>query len=121
MKNIILFGPPGAGKGTQAKIISSEYNISHLSTGDILRSKIQEADELGLKVKDIINSGNLVSDDILNSIVAEKILNKNSNGFLLDGYPRTLEQSFFLTKLLEKNSININYIFCINISFENIK
>ena len=86
---------------TQAKIISSEYNISHLSTGDILRSKIQEADELGLKVKDIINSGSLVSD-ILNSIVAEKILNKNSNGFLLDGYPRTLEQSF-LTKLLEKN------------------
>ncbi len=121
MKNIILFGPPGAGKGTQAKIISSEYNISHLSTGDILRSKIQEADELGLKVKDIINSGNLVSDDILNSIVAEKILNKNSNGFMLDGYPRTLEQSFFLTKLLEKNSININYIFCINISFEIIK
>ena len=70
MKNLIFFGPPGAGKGTQAKIISEYLNISHLSTGDILRKKLLEKDDLAHELNKIISSGNLVSDDILNSIVA---------------------------------------------------
>ena len=71
MKNIIFFGPPGAGKGTQAKKISDFFKLQHLSTGEILRLKISQKDELGLKLKDIIASGKLVSDDVLNEIVAE--------------------------------------------------
>ena len=74
MNNIIFFGPPGAGKGTQAKIISKYLNLPHLSTGDILRKKINQKDELAIKLKEIMSSGKLVSDDILNQIVSEKLL-----------------------------------------------
>ena len=73
MSNIIFFGPPGAGKGTQAKIISEYLNISHLSTGDILRKKLLENDNLAIELKKIMAAGNLVSDDILNSIVSSRL------------------------------------------------
>ena len=73
MKNIIFFGPPGAGKGTQAKIISEFLNVSHLSTGDILRKKLLEKDNLSIELKKIMSSGNLVSDRLLNSIVSSKL------------------------------------------------
>ena len=96
MTNIVFFGPPGAGKGTQAKIVSEYLSLPHLSTGDILRSKIKQNDSLALEVREIIASGKLVSDKILNSIVSEKLLNESKNGFILDGYPRTLDQSSFL-------------------------
>ena len=121
MKNIIFFGPPGAGKGTQAKIISNKYNIPHLSTGDILRSKIEEKDQLGLQVKQIIASGKLVSDDILNSIVSERLKNEKKNGFILDGYPRSSEQAQFLNNFLTKNSLKIDYIINIELNFETLK
>ena len=103
MSNIIFFGPPGAGKGTQAKILSNFLNFPHLSTGDILRKKILEYDDLALKLREIMSSGKLVSDDILNSIVKSRLNTDAENGFILDGYPRTLEQSNFLNSLLEKN------------------
>ena len=96
MKNIIFFGPPGAGKGTQAKIISKYLNVSHLSTGDILRKKLLDNDDLANELKKIMSSGNLVSDDILNSIVSSRLKNETNKGFILDGYPRTLNQSEFL-------------------------
>ncbi len=121
MKNIIFFGPPGAGKGTQAKIISNKYNIPHLSTGDILRSKIEEKDQLGLQVKQIIASGKLVSDDILNSIVSERLKNEKKNGFILDGYPRSSEQAQFLNNFLTNNSLKIDYIINIELNFETLK
>ncbi len=121
MKNIIFFGPPGAGKGTQAKLISSYFNLPHLSTGDILRAKIQQKDQLGLELKNILASGKLVSDDILNSIVAEKIQKDCKNGFLLDGYPRTLDQSYFLENFLNTQFLKIDYIFNINIEFETLQ
>ena len=121
MKNIIFFGPPGAGKGTQAKIISDYLNVSHLSTGDILRKKLQDKDSLAKKLKEIMSSGNLVSNDILNSIVASRLKNEKKNGFILDGYPRTLQQSSFLNKYLVETSNSINYIFNIQISFEILK
>ena len=90
MKNIIFFGPPGAGKGTQAKIISEYLNLSHLSTGEILRNKLLEKDDLSIKLKEIMSTGKLVSDDILNSIVSSRLEIEVSKGFILDGYPRTL-------------------------------
>ena len=121
MKNIIFFGPPGAGKGTQAKIISKFINLPHLSTGDILRAKIKEQDSLALKLRDIMSSGNLVSDDILNEIVSEKLSIECKKGFILDGYPRTLDQSSFIDSFFKKQSMTIDLIFNINISFDTIK
>tara|TARA_Y100001970_G_scaffold98653_1_gene124079 strand:- start:215 stop:787 length:573 start_codon:yes stop_codon:yes gene_type:complete len=120
LNNIIFFGPPGAGKGTQAKIIADFLDLPHLSTGEILRSKIEEKDNLGILVKEIIASGKLVSDKILNEIVSEKLVNDCNNGFILDGYPRTLDQSIFLNKFLEKKSLSINFIFNIEIDFKTL-
>ena len=121
MKNIIFFGPPGAGKGTQAKYISKLLNLPHLSTGDILRLKVKQNDELAIKLKKIMAEGNLVSDEILNSIVSEILINDCKNGFILDGYPRTLDQLDYLLNFMKKNSIKINYIFNIEINFEILK
>ena len=122
MINIIFFGPPGAGKGTQAKIISDFLQLPHISTGDVLRSKIKQNDTLGLHVKEIIASGKLVSDEILNSIVSEKLLDNDcSNGFILDGYPRSIDQFSFLNHFLEKSKFELNYIFNIDIKFEILK
>ena len=120
MKKIIFFGPPGAGKGTQAKIISKFLNISHLSTGDILRKKLLDNDDLAIKLKSIMSSGNLVSDSILNSIVSSKLKNETEKGFLLDGYPRTITQSEFLNNFLLSMSTSIDYIFDIKINLEGI-
>ena len=121
MSNIIFFGPPGAGKGTQAKIISEYLNISHLSTGDILRKKLLENDNLAIELKKIMAAGNLVSDDILNSIVSSRLTKETSKGFILDGYPRTLHQLEFLSNFLFETSSSINYIFDIQINFETLK
>ena len=121
MSKIIFFGPPGAGKGTQAKIISEYLNISHLSTGDILRKKLLENDNLAIELKKIMAAGNLVSDDILNSIVSSRLTKEISKGFILDGYPRTLNQSVFLSNFLSETSSSINYIFDIQINFETLK
>ena len=121
MSNIIFFGPPGAGKGTQAKIISEYLKIPHLSTGDILRKKLLDNDNLAIELKKVMSSGNLVSDDILNSIVSSRLQNEQSNGFILDGYPRTLKQSEFLNNFLSNISYSINFIFNIQIDFKTLK
>ena len=121
MSNLIFFGPPGAGKGTQAKIISKFLNVSHLSTGDILRKKLLDKDDLANDLQKIMSTGNLVSDEILNSIVASRLKDELVNGFILDGYPRTLKQSDFLNNFLLESSISIDYIFNISINFETLK
>jgi len=118
LSNIIFFGPPGAGKGTQAKIISQYLNISHLSTGEILRKKILQKDRVAIQLKEIMSSGKLVSDDILNEIVLERLSNEEKNGFILDGYPRTTAQADFLNNYFKNSSSRIDYIFNIQISFE---
>ena len=105
MSNIIFFGPPGAGKGTQAKIISEYLKIPHLSTGDILRKKLLDKDDLANELQKIMSTGNLVSDEILNSIVASRLKDELVNGFILDGFPRTLSQAEALDKMLK----NLNY------------
>jgi adenylate kinase len=116
---IVFFGPPGSGKGTQAKLLSKELDILHLSTGDILRDKLGDGDVLSIKLKKIMSSGNLVSDEILNQIIANKLVSKEcSNGFILDGYPRTIAQSEFLLSFAKSNNLNFDIIFNFNIDFK---
>jgi len=118
---LIFFGPPGAGKGTQASLTSKSLNIPHLSTGDILRSKILDNDSLANKLKFIIDSGNLVSDDILNTIIADRLNSSDcKNGFVLDGYPRTIKQKDFLINFLKLHKLKISKIFEFKIDESNI-
>ena len=113
---LIFFGPPGAGKGTQSKLIANYFNIPHLSTGDILRKKLLKKDELSKKIKDIMDKGFLVSDDILNQIISNRIDNQDClKGFILDGYPRTMNQALFFNSTLDSKNLRITKIFNINI------
>jgi adenylate kinase len=103
MKNFIIFGPPGAGKGSQAVILAKKYNLKHISTGDILREEIKNGTKLGLKVKSLMDEGALVSDDIILEIIENVILNaKGYSGFLYDGFPRTVYQFSALDEFLQK-------------------
>jgi adenylate kinase len=101
---IILFGPPGAGKGTQAKLLQEEFSIPHLSTGDIFRSAIKNETPLGVKVKSILDSGELVPDETVVDLVADELKkDKYNDGYILDGFPRTVPQAEAFDALLSKN------------------
>lgn len=114
---IILLGPPGAGKGTQAQVICNKFNIPQISTGDMLRSAIKNGTELGKSAKSIMDTGKLVSDDIILGIVAARINEKDcENGFLFDGFPRTIPQA----QALIDNNIKIDAIVEIKVPDENI-
>jgi len=103
---IILFGAPGVGKGTQAKILSQKYNIKHISTGDILRDSVARKTELGLAAKEVMNRGDLVSDSLMGGLVKETLENMDyKNGFILDGFPRTIEQCNIMDSIFEDLSI----------------
>ena len=100
-KNIILIGPPGAGKGTQAPIIKDKYQLCHLATGDLLRAAVAEGTEMGKKADAVMKSGGLVSDDIVVGIIKENIQSPDcAKGFILDGFPRTVPQAEMLDKML---------------------
>ena len=119
---LLLIGPPGGGKGTQAKLLSSYLGIPHLSTGEVLRSKLNEKDELSNKLKHVMTSGNLVSDEILNEIVSIKLLADDcKKGFILDGYPRTTTQSEYLNSFMDKQVMIINKIINIDLNDKNIE
>ncbi len=119
---IIFFGPPGSGKGTQAKLFSEEIGIPHLSTGDILREKLKFKDKLSIKLQKIMSSGNLVSDSLLNEIISDKLSSNDClNGFILDGYPRTIAQSDFLLSFLKINNQRLDLIFDFEIDFKIIE
>ncbi len=101
-KALILFGPPGSGKGTQAKLLRSSLSIPHISTGDMLRERIASGDSLGLEVKNLMQSGRLVPDEVVNRLVDDRVSQPDcSSGFILDGYPRTLQQAKVLDGTLE--------------------
>ena len=116
---LVFFGPPGSGKGTQAKLIANEFNICHLSTGEILREKLKDEDEIAKQLKKIMSSGNLVSDNLLNNIITKKIKSIECNqGFILDGYPRTVAQSDFLLSFLDKNNLILDFILDFKVDFK---
>lgn len=122
MKYYILFGPPGAGKGTQAGAISEKYNLKHISTGELLRAEIAAGSELGMQAKELIAAGNLVPDSIVEGMI-ENLFNTCHDvaGFLLDGFPRTLGQAADLDNMLAKRGEKVNAVISIMISDDTIK
>ena len=120
--NIVIFGPPGAGKGTQSKFIVNKYNLYQLSTGDLLRNEIKKKTELGSKISSIMNSGELVSDEIVDNLI-EKFVSKKlyKNKIIFDGYPRTLSQAKNLDNLLKKFDQRINVVLKLSVSIETVK
>ena len=115
--NLIILGPPGAGKGTQAAFIASEQNIPHISTGDMLREAIKNGTELGLQAKAVMDAGNLVSDELIIELVKERISKDDcKTGFLFDGFPRTIPQA----EALQENNVDINGVIELVIADEEI-
>lgn len=121
MLNIALFGPPGAGKGTQSKLLLEKYNLAYIATGDILRKEISEGTELGLQAKDIIEKGGLVSDEIIVQIIEKKIKgNPDADGFLFDGFPRTVVQAYILEGLLLKLNTSLSCMLSLEVPREQL-
>ena len=120
--NIVIFGPPGAGKGTQSNFIVNRFNLHQLSTGELLRKEITNKTKLGEQIASIINSGNLVSDNIVSDLIKKYISNKvYKNRLIFDGYPRNLNQATNLQNLLKKNDQKIDIVLKLSVSLETIK
>ena len=114
--NLILFGPPGAGKGTQAKILIERFNIVQISTGDMLREEVKSGSDLGKLAKEIMDKGNLVSDEIIMSMIKKRITKPDcENGFILDGFPRTYNQAVNLDTILNSLNLKIDKVIEINV------
>jgi adenylate kinase len=121
MLNIVLFGPPGAGKGTQSQKLIEEYGLIHLSTGDILRNEIAQQTQLGLEAKQIMDRGDLVGDSIVIGMIESKLdANPNSNGFIFDGFPRTQAQAIALDDLMQKKGTAISAMLALEVDNEEL-
>ena len=119
--NIILFGPPGAGKGTQAKYLVKKLNNFQISTGEILREEIKNNSEIGKKIIDVMNDGRFVSDDIVNQLLEKQVFDsKKKNKLIFDGYPRSINQAKNLELLLKKSNQQIDLVFFLNVNKETI-
>ena len=117
MLNLILFGPPGAGKGTQSEKIIAKYNLIHLSTGDLLRSEIQAGSELGLRAKTLMDQGILVPDEVVIGMIDNKLKeHKDAAGFIFDGFPRTVKQAEALDQLLATYNESISVMVALSVS-----
>jgi len=119
--NVILLGPPGAGKGTQAQFISNKLSVPQISTGNILREAVAHKTEYGLKAKSFMDAGDLVTDEIVVGIIRDRIQEDDcKNGYILDGFPRNIKQAQELDKMLKQNEQNINRVFDFRVSEENL-
>ncbi len=121
MLNIVLFGPPGAGKGTQSEKLIAKYQLVHLSTGDILRSEIGRGTKLGLEAKKLMDQGVLVPDEVVIGMIESKVdANKNAKGFIFDGFPRTTAQAEALDKLLKTKETGISMMLALEVDNEEL-
>ncbi|MGQ9636668.1 MAG: adenylate kinase [Thermodesulfobacteriota bacterium] len=119
--NLILLGPPGAGKGTQAQLMITRYHIPQISTGDILREAVRNDTELGREAKSFMEKGQLVPDEVVIGIVEERLNNQDCHsGFILDGFPRTIPQAEALQKILQKTGRTINHVLNIEVDSEEL-
>ncbi len=120
--NIVIFGPPGAGKGTQSKFIVKKYNLFQLSTGELLRDEIKNKTKLGSEISSIINAGELVSDNIVSDIIEKFISNKSyKQRLIFDGYPRSISQAINLDNLLKKYDQKIDIVLKLSVKLDTIK
>ncbi|MCC6252173.1 MAG: adenylate kinase [Bacteroidia bacterium] len=121
MLNIVLFGPPGAGKGTQSEKLITKYNLIHLSTGDLLRSEIAQKTELGMKAKTLMDNGDLVPDDVVIGMIRSKLNSNNqAKGFIFDGFPRTTAQAQALDELLSEMNTQITCMLALEVDNEEL-
>ncbi|MCL2845244.1 MAG: adenylate kinase [Chitinivibrionia bacterium] len=122
MLNIVLFGAPGAGKGTQAKFITEKYNLGHISTGDIIRAEIKAESTLGLKAKNIVEAGGLLSDEIVVELLENHIMKNSVNysGFLFDGFPRTVGQCHALEEMMCKLKTSVSALVSLDVPQEEL-
>jgi adenylate kinase len=122
MNNIVLIGPPGAGKGTQAKILSQKYGYTHISTGDLIREEQNKNTSIGQLATKLIDNGNFLPDDIVIQLVKQKIIDTtNTNGFIFDGFPRTVDQAKTLDFFLNSRRSQINHVLFFELSDDVVK
>ncbi len=117
-KNLVILGPPGAGKGTQAERIAERFGIRHLSTGDILRDAVAKETGMGKKARDYMNRGALVPDQLILEMISEELSGESSTGWILDGFPRTISQAEALSEMLEKKGLEIDKVILIDVDPE---
>ncbi len=121
MINIVLFGPPGAGKGTQSEKMIEAFNLVHLATGDLLRQEIAQGSELGLKAKSLIDEGKLVPDEVVIGMIEQQLkAHTSANGFIFDGFPRTEAQAEALDKLMERENTAIDAMIALQVPEEEL-
>ena len=121
MFNLILFGPPGSGKGTQSEKLIAKYNLKHLSTGDLLRTEINNKTPLGLEARSLMEKGHLVPDEVVIGMISSALdANPAANGFLFDGFPRTSAQAEALDKLLELKKTSISVMLALEVTEEEL-
>jgi adenylate kinase len=122
MLNLVLFGPPGAGKGTQSQKLIEKYQLVHLSTGDILRAEISNGTALGLEAKKLMDQGILVPDEVVIGMISNKLdANKDAKGFIFDGFPRTVAQAEALDILLQSKSTSISGMVALNVDDQELE
>jgi adenylate kinase len=122
MINLVLFGPPGAGKGTQSEKLIQKYGFVHISTGDLFRWHTKNDTPLGKRVKEIMNSGSLVPDEITIAMLKEELdKNPQAKGFLFDGFPRTVPQAEALDRFMKENGSAIHYVVALNVTEEEVR
>jgi adenylate kinase len=122
MLNLVLFGPPGAGKGTQSQKLIEKYGLIHLSTGDLLRSEIAQGTELGMEAKKLMDHGMLVPDEVVIGMISHKLdANKDARGFIFDGFPRTVAQARALDDLLKSKNVDISSMIALQVDDQELE